>query len=114
MRIPPAAKEAGYEYRGVALASAGRWRWAKQGPGSPKWSTWDLGDTVTVRDDNLTLDRGATTLPDVVLKFDIWMKDGKWSATAPISSVSYAVKPVDLAALPAAEPTTCVSKMAGA
>lgn len=114
MRIPPAAKEVGYEFRGIALATAERWRWAKRGPGSPKWSAWDMGDTVTVRDDNLTLDRGQTTLPNVVLKFDLWMKDGKWSATAPISSVSYAVRPVNLAALPAAPPASCASRLAGA
>lgn len=114
MRIPPAAREAGYEYRGIALATARRWRWAKRGTGTPKWSAWDVGDTVTVRDDNLTLDRGNTTLPDVVLKFDIWMKDGVWAANAPISSISYAVKPVNLGSLPATPAAACVSRMAGA
>ncbi len=115
MRIPPAAKEVGYEYRGVALATADRWRWATRGSGGPDWSAWDVGDTVTVRDDNLTLDRGNTTLPDVVLKFDIWMKDGVWGANAPISSISYAVKPVSLDTLPAGDPApSCAPRMAGA
>ena len=113
MRIPPAAQETGYEFRGIALATADRWRWAKRGSGTPKWSDWDKGDTVTVRDDNLTLDRGNTTLPNVVLKFDLWMKDGKWGANAPISSVSYAVKPIDLAALPPPD-VSCHPRLAGA
>lgn len=114
MRIPPAAKEVGYEFRGVALATAERWRWATRGSRSPKWSAWDTGDTVTVRDDNLTLDRGNTVLRNVVLKFDIWMKDGVWGANAPISSVSYAIKPVNLTTLPDTAATSCLSKMAGA
>ena len=115
MRIPPAAKEAGYEFRGVALATATRWRWATRGRGAPKWSGWEVGDTVTVRDDNLTLDRGNTTLPNVVLKFDIWMKDGVWGANAPISSLSYAVKPVDLKAVSTLQPApACNPQLAGA
>jgi hypothetical protein len=115
MRIPPAAKEVGYEFRGIALATADRWRWATRGSGTPKWSAWETGDTVTVRDDNLTLDRGNTVLRNVVLKFDLWMKDGVWSATAPISSVSYAIKPINLTTLPATPPAAaCLPQMAGA
>lgn len=94
-RLPDAAKQSGYDFRGVALASAPRWRWAKAGGGTPKWSEWTLGETTNVRDDNLTLDRGVTVVRDVVLKFDIVKKDGKWQANAPVSLLSYAVKPLD-------------------
>lgn len=108
MRLPAAAKEAGYGWRGVALASARRWRWARTGTGRITWSDWEAGETKIVRDDNLTLDRGFTAVTDVVLKFDIVHKDGEWSATAPISQVSYAVRPLDLQAVGTSDaPATC-------
>lgn len=96
MRLPEAAAESGYAWRGVALASAPRWRWAKQGDDGLEWSEWLAGEIKVIRDDNLTLDRGFTAVRDVVLKFDIVKKDGVWSATAPISQISYAVRPLDL------------------
>lgn len=96
MRQPDAAAQSGYQFRGVAMASAKRWRWALRTSGAPRWSEWRLGAPTVVRDDNLTLDRGSTTVDDVVLKFDIVKKDDAWSANYPISSLNYAIKPLDL------------------
>lgn len=107
MRLPAAASESGYAFRGVALASAAKWRWATLEGGRYKWSDWAKGETKVVRDDNLTLDRGFTSVPDVVLKFDIVQKDGNWSATTPVSLVSYAVRPLDLA--PQTSPASAVA-----
>ena len=96
MRLPEAAAESGYALRSVGLASAERWRWARIGAEPSEWSDWTFGETATVRDDNLTLDRGFTAVENVVLKFDLVKKDGAWSATKPISQLSYAVEPIAL------------------
>lgn len=99
IRLPEAAEQSGYAWRGVALASAARWRWAKLGAGGLEWSDWLAGETKIIRDDNLTLDRGYTAVPDVVLKFDIVEKDGAWSAAAPISQIGSTVRPLDIEAM---------------
>ncbi len=88
-RLQQAARQHGYGYQATAIVSARRWRWAPLADDAKlAWSSWQEGQTMTVRFDQTGGERGQTTVPGAVLQFDLIRRHGKWMANRPLSPLN--------------------------